>query len=55
MRLTRVDIADFRLLGEVSIRASHEGGSTTILVGTNNSGKTSVIEALQPGLFAPWA
>lgn len=46
MKLYRVDLHNFRLLHEVSVRI---GGpdSSTILVGPNNSGKTSVAEALQ--------
>lgn len=45
MKLIRMDIRNFRFLKEASIRMDNEG-STTILVGPNNSGKTSVAEAL---------
>lgn len=45
MRLTRLDIRNFRLLRDASIRMD-ETQTTTILVGPNNSGKTSVAEAL---------
>jgi hypothetical protein len=45
MRLVRLDIRNFRLLRDVSIRLD-ETQTTTILVGPNNSGKTSVAEAL---------
>jgi hypothetical protein len=46
MSLYQVDIHNFRLLQDVSIRIG-EPASSTILVGPNNTGKTSVAEALQ--------
>lgn len=45
MKLVRLDIRNFRLLRDASVRMD-ETQSTTILVGPNNSGKTSVAEAL---------
>ena len=45
MKLVRINIRNFRLLQNVSLRMDDEQ-PTTILVGTNNSGKTSVAEAL---------
>jgi putative ATP-dependent endonuclease of OLD family len=45
MRLTQIDLRNFRLLQKASIRMDSTR-STTILVGPNNSGKTSVAEAL---------
>ena len=44
MRLVRLDIRNFRLLRDASVRID-ETQTTTILVGPNNSGKTSVAEA----------
>jgi len=46
MRLDRIAVRNFRLLRRFSIDL-HSGGTTTILVGPNNSGKTSVMEALR--------
>ena len=46
MRLTRIGIRNFRLLRRFSIDLT-EGKTTTVLVGPNNSGKTSVMEALR--------
>jgi putative ATP-dependent endonuclease of OLD family len=45
MKLVRFDIRNFRLLRDASVRMD-ETQTTTILVGPNNSGKTSVAEAL---------
>jgi predicted ATP-dependent endonuclease of OLD family len=45
MTLVRLDIQNFRLLRDVSIRID-ETQTTTILVGSNNSGKTSAAEVL---------
>jgi predicted ATP-dependent endonuclease of OLD family len=45
MKLIQIDLRNFRLLQNVSIRMN-ETQHTTILVGPNNSGKTSVAEAL---------
>jgi putative ATP-dependent endonuclease of the OLD family len=45
MKLTQVDVKNFRLLHDVSVRLS-DPGSSTILVGPNNCGKTSLIESL---------
>jgi putative ATP-dependent endonuclease of OLD family len=45
MKLTQIDITNFRLLRKTSIRANGVSG-TTILVGPNKSGKTSVAEAM---------
>lgn len=44
MQIARVDIINFRKLKNVSIDFSED---TTILVGANNSGKTSAVEALK--------
>ncbi|WJS03229.1 ATP-dependent nuclease [Roseibium aggregatum] len=56
MRLENVSIRNFRLLRRVSIDLA-EDKTTTIFVGPNNSGKTSVMEALRlfigPGGEAP--
>jgi len=49
MKLIRLSLHNFRLLSNASIRLDG-AQSTTILVGPNNSGKTSVAEALM--LFA---
>ena len=46
MRLENVKIRNFRLLRRLSIDLDHKK-TTTILVGPNNSGKTSVMEALR--------
>lgn len=46
MRLENVKIRNFRLLRRLSIDLDHTK-TTTILVGPNNSGKTSVMEALR--------
>ena len=46
MRLTRIGIRNFRLLRRFSIDLAEER-TTTVLVGPNNSGKTSVMEALR--------
>ncbi|PQA87564.1 AAA family ATPase [Hyphococcus luteus] len=46
MRLENVSIRNFRLLRRVSIDLAQDK-TTTIFVGPNNSGKTSVMEALQ--------
>ena len=46
MRLTRIDLRNFRLLRRFSIDLT-ECKTTTVLVGPNNSGKTSVMEALR--------
>lgn len=46
MRLERIGIRNFRLLRRFSIDLT-EGKTTTVLVGPNNSGKTSVMEALR--------
>lgn len=45
MKLTKIDVRNFRLLQAASIRMD-ANQPTTILVGPNNSGKTSVAEAL---------
>ncbi len=45
MKLSRVDVSNFRLLRRSSVSLS-SALSTTILVGPNNSGKTSMAEAL---------
>lgn len=45
MRLIQIDIRNFRLLQATSIRMDDKQ-PTTILIGPNNSGKTSVAEAL---------
>jgi len=46
MRLSRLDLKNFRLLREASIRCDRKV-LAAILVGPNNTGKTSVAEALQ--------
>jgi len=46
MRLENIQIRNFRLLRRLSIDLAH-GKTTTIFVGPNNSGKTSVMEALK--------
>ena len=46
MRLKRIGIRNFRLLRRFSIDLTEEK-TTTVLVGPNNSGKTSVMEALR--------
>ncbi|MDD3182284.1 MAG: AAA family ATPase [Alphaproteobacteria bacterium] len=46
MRLETVSIRNFRLLRRVSVDLAR-GKTTTVLVGPNNSGKTSVMEALR--------
>lgn len=46
MKLSKVAFSNFRLLRDTSVRFS-DAGSATILVGPNNSGKTSVADALQ--------
>lgn len=45
MKLTQIQVKNFRLLRDVTLRADRNG-LATILVGPNNSGKTSVAEAL---------
>jgi putative ATP-dependent endonuclease of the OLD family len=45
MKLTQIQVKNFRLLQDVSVRTNRDG-LATILVGPNNSGKTSVAEAL---------
>lgn len=45
MKLVRIDVRNFRLLQNAAIRTD-DAGAVTILVGPNNSGKTSVAEAL---------
>jgi putative ATP-dependent endonuclease of the OLD family len=45
MKLSEISIKNFRLLQDARMRLN-TGGITTILVGPNNSGKTSTIEAL---------
>lgn len=49
MKLLNIDVQHFRLLDSVSVNLD-ETKDTTVLVGPNNSGKTSMAEAL--GLFA---
>lgn len=46
MKLIRIGIRNFRLLRRFSIDLT-EGKTTTVLVGPNNSGKTSVMDALR--------
>lgn len=46
MKLTEIKINNFRLLKDVSIHLN-ENNATTVFVGPNNSGKTSVSDALQ--------
>jgi len=46
MRLVAIKVRNFRLLRRLSIDLA-EGKTTTILVGPNNSGKTSVMDALR--------
>ena len=46
MRLERISIRNFRLLRRFSINLTQDK-TTTVLVGPNNSGKTSVMEALR--------
>ena len=46
MRLENIKIRNFRLLRRLSIDLAQDK-TTTILVGPNNSGKTSVMEALR--------
>lgn len=46
MRLENIEIRNFRLLRRSSVDLAH-GSTTTIFVGANNSGKTSVMEALR--------
>lgn len=48
MKLTRVGVTNFRLLQQASV-ALDTDGATTVFVGPNNSGKTSMAEAV--GLF----
>lgn len=50
MRLTSIDIRNFRLLHDITMALPKET-PTTVLVGPNNSGKTSVMEAIR--LFLP--
>lgn len=45
MQLSKIELKNFRLLHDVSVRVG-QPGTSTILVGPNNSGKTSVAEAL---------
>lgn len=45
MKISRLDVLNFRLLRNASVRLS-DALSSTILVGPNNSGKTSMAEAL---------
>ena len=45
MRLVRIDIENFRLLQDVSVALSTDQ-DTTVFVGPNNSGQTSMAEAL---------
>jgi predicted ATP-dependent endonuclease of OLD family len=52
MRLTKMDVENFRLLEDASINLDSEK-ATTVFVGPNNSGKTSMAEAL--GLFVKGA
>ncbi|WBT37796.1 ATP-dependent nuclease [Hyphomicrobium sp. DMF-1] len=44
MQLTQIDVGNFRLLREVSISLEKD---TTVIVGRNNSGKTSLTEVLK--------
>ena len=46
MKLEQITIKNFRLLADATIRTS-EHTATTILVGPNNSGKTSVMQAIE--------
>lgn len=46
MRLETIEVRNFRLLRRLSIDLA-KGKTTTILVGPNNSGKTSVMDALR--------
>lgn len=46
MRLKTISIRNFRLLRRLTINLANED-TTTILVGPNNSGKTSVMDALR--------
>ncbi len=46
MKLKRIEVKNFRLLEDVSIFLDLEKG-TTVFVGPNNSGKTSMAEALE--------
>ena len=46
MRLERIGLRNFRLLRRLSIDLTRDK-TTTVLVGPNNSGKTSVMDALQ--------
>ena len=45
MHLSKIQLRNFRLLHDVTVRVGQPGKST-ILVGPNNSGKTSLAEAL---------
>ncbi len=52
MKLSEIAIKNFRLLRDTRMRLDTEG-TTTILVGPNNSGKTSAIEAMLTFLQRP--
>lgn len=52
MKLSEVSIANFRLLRDARMRLD-TAGITTILVGPNNSGKTSAVEAMLAFLQRP--
>ena len=52
MKLSEIAIKNFRLLRETRMRLD-TAGITTILVGPNNSGKTSAIEAMLTFLQKP--
>ena len=43
MRITRIEIQNFRSIRDVSI----DLGDTTVLVGPNNAGKTAILDALR--------
>lgn len=52
MKLSEIAIKNFRLLSDTRMRLD-TAGITTILVGPNNSGKTSAIEAMLTFLQRP--
>lgn len=52
MRLTHISIRNYRLLRRFSVELN-DSDTTTILVGANNSGKTSVMDALRLFVGSP--
>jgi putative ATP-dependent endonuclease of OLD family len=50
MHLDKVTVRNFRVLEDVTVELETEGPALTVLVGENNSGKTSFLEALRKAL-----